>query len=360
MLPYLEEFFSNQSEVINWGIASANSSPNAGRLKEWIDQGYHGSMAYMANGLQARMRPQELHPWAKSIIVFAIPYARPLQIKKNPKQKISEESIPPAEDKAISYQVAAYVGVEDYHHRARIILQAAQKFLQEKTENPSLNFYGFVDTAPVFERDLASEAGLGWRGKNCCTLNRKDGSAFHLAGFFLDQELIPSQPLEEFCGGCTLCIDQCPTSAFIAPGKLDSNKCISYWTIEAKGLLPEKVAENFGSWIFGCDICQEVCPWNHKAHRSQGENKNPPVSLTLPSSGLEWLALLKKGGGFQSRFKKTPLSRAGRKSLLRNVANAAANQKDFSVLNALIEILKIEEDENLKKDLAQSIKRLGG
>ena len=324
-LKALTEFFSSQTQIITWGIASTQTPPHAHQLKAWIDRGHHASMEYMASRLSERMEPKNFQPWANSIVVFAFPYARPLY---DFRKKSSDKK----------YRVAAYAGTLDYHYSAKNILKAAEHFLKTKLNHSELEFYGFVDTAPVFERDLASEAGIGWRGKNCCTLNRSHGSGFHLAGFFLPQVLPTSQPVDDFCGGCTRCLDQCPTEAFIAPGKLDSNKCISYWTIEAKSLAPQKLRDQFGGWIFGCDICQEVCPWNQKSLQEKTEDE------IFPQDGIAWLSLLKKGAGFQSRFKSSPLTRAGRKALLRNVAQAAVNLKDKTVIQKLKEILPDEDD----------------
>lgn len=338
-LEALQKFFSNQPKILSWGIASTQPTPNATRLKAWVDHNYHAGMDYMSARLVERMEPTSFKAWAHSIVVFSFPYARPLADAKNNSSQAK-------------YRVAAYAGNGDYHHLARALLNEAEDFLKKFLSSPDLPFYGFVDTAPVFERDLATEAGLGWRGKNACTLNRTHGSAFHLAGFFLPHPLTTSPPIEDFCGGCTLCIDQCPTNAFIGPGQLDANKCISYWTIEAKSPPPPKLSEEFGGWIFGCDICQEVCPWNHKALKKNTQE-------IFPENGVEWLKVLRKGGGFQSRFKHSPLMRAGRKSMLRNVANAGANLNDHSILKPLQEILLEEEDPTVKSEIGNAISRLG-
>jgi epoxyqueuosine reductase len=250
--------------------------------------------------------------------------------------------------------MAAYAQGPDYHGVARRILAAAEAHLRADARTAGLRFYGFVDTAPVFERDLASEAGLGWRAKNCCTLNRQAGSAFHLAGFFLDVDLKPSVPVEDFCGGCTRCLEACPTGAFVAPGNLDANKCISYWTIEDKGALPEALSDRFGGWIFGCDICQEVCPWNRK--HLTAPDASPPERF--PATGPEWAALLRKGGGFQSRFKGSPLTRAGRRSLLRNLAAAARNLGDTSMADPLRALLPEEEDPAVRKEIEKTLTAL--
>jgi epoxyqueuosine reductase len=336
-LAVLRDFFAQEPRVLDWGVAPARPTPRSDLLRAWIAEGLHAGMGYMAARLAERAEPKAFHPWAESAVVFAIPYARPLD--------------PGAE----GYRVAAYARGRDYHSVAREIISAAEARLRAACGGP--RFYGFADTAPVFERDLAAEAGLGWRAKNCCTLSRSAGSAFHLAGFFLDLDLPASAPAEEFCGGCTRCLEACPTGAFLAPGKLDANKCISYWTIEAKGELPPSLSGRFGGWIFGCDICQEVCPWNRK-HLARGAAHGPGADL--PASGPEWAALLRKGGGFQSRFKRSPLTRAGRRALLRNLAAAARNLGDTSMREPLRLLLEEEEDPPVRGEIIRTLDVLAG
>lgn len=332
-LSALGAFFASEPRVLQWGVAPAQATPRSELLRAWIAEDRHAGMGYMAARLAERMDPKAFHAWARTAVVFAIPYARPLA-RPSP-----------------GYRVAAYAQGGDYHDTARGIFTAAEARLRAQPGLADIRFYGFVDTAPVFERDLASEAGLGWRAKNCCTLNRTAGSAFHLAGFFLDVELPPSAPVEDFCGGCTRCIDQCPTGAFVAPGRLDANKCISYWTIEDKGQLPEGVSDRFGGWIFGCDVCQEVCPWNHKHLREDG----PGGEGAFPASGPEWAALLRKGGGFRSRFRKSPLARAGRRSMVRNLAAAARNLQDTSMAGPLRALLPEEDDPVVRREIEKAL-----
>jgi epoxyqueuosine reductase len=337
-LAALRAFFAAESRVLDWGIAPARSTPRSDLLRTWVQEGLHAGMGYMAARLSERADPQAFHPWAESAVVFAIPYARPLS---------------PA---ATGYRVAAYAQGPDYHATARGILAAAEARLRADPATADVRFYGFADTAPVFERDLASEAGLGWRAKNCCTLNRHAGSAFHLAGFFLDASLPPSVPVEDFCGGCTRCLDACPTGAFVAPGRLDADKCISYWTIEAKGPLPGDLSDRFGGWIFGCDVCQEVCPWNRK--RLADPDARPAPGF--PASGPEWAALLRKGGGFRSRFKGSPLTRAGRRALMRNLAAAARNLGDTSMEGPLRDLLPEEDDPAVRKEIERALADFAG
>jgi epoxyqueuosine reductase len=347
----LREFFS-ASSVLDWGVAPARRNPNADNLRAWVDRGYHASMGYMAERLAERIDPLDFHPWARSAVVFAFPYRAPLGTSRGP------------------YRVAAYAHGGDYHDRARVLLRGAETALRAAPGLEAIRFYGFADTAPVFERDLASEAGLGWRGKNGCTLSRAHGSAFNLAGFLLDMDLPVSAPVQEFCGGCTRCLDLCPTGAFAGPGILDANKCISYWTIEARAPAPPVLAADFGGWIFGCDICQEVCPWNFKhkerpfAQDAAAVTAAPPMvspdfAEEFPSDAVSWLSLLKQGGGFRSRFRKTPLARAGRRGLLRNLAVAIGNLQDASARDALEQALAGETDEGLHQVLERTLGALG-
>jgi epoxyqueuosine reductase len=348
----LRSFFAKESRVLEWGIAPARPTPHADLLRTWVGEKRHADMEYMAARLAERLDPKTFHPWAESAIVFAFPYLHPLGTTSH------------------RYKVAAYAHGDDYHDRARAIHRAAEAHLRSDPALKDVRFYAFADTAPVFERDLASEAGLGWRGKNCCTLSRKLGSAFNLGGFFVDIPLPASAPVEEFCGGCTRCIDMCPTEAFMGPGRLDANKCISYWTIENKGEVPAELSDRFQGWMFGCDVCQEVCPWNHKhlaeghiAHDAQAVSAERPTAsdaaALFPASGPEWAALLKKNGGFRSRFRRTPLSRAGRRSLIRNLAIAIRNLNDTSAAEPLRAALADETDPIVRKEIERTLGALG-
>jgi epoxyqueuosine reductase len=296
----LGAFFAARPEVPHWGhVALEGELPNAANLASWVEQGLHANLGYMEANVEKRRDPRALAPWARTVVLFSIRQPAPFGADTG------------------DFKVAAYALGEDYHRVARRALAAVEKHLGDVT--PGLRFQGFCDTWPVFERDLAAEAGLGWRGKNACLIHKEHGSGFLLAGFFLDADLGEApEPARDFCGGCTACLDACPTDAFVAPGRLDANKCISYWTIEAKGAIPADLSAKFGDRLYGCDICQEVCPWNHKARKKAGtEGAQGPAGW--PRAADEWFGLLRKGGGFQSRFKEAPLPRAGRRSLLRNL-----------------------------------------
>lgn len=302
----LEAFFAGRPEVLHWGhVALDHDLPNAANLASWVDEGLHAGLAYMEANVEKRRDPRELAPWARSVVLFSIRQPAPFA---------------PGGANEGDFKVAAYALGEDYHHVARRALNDAEAVARAA----GARFQGFCDTWPVFERDLAAEAGLGWRGKNACLIHKEHGSGFLLAGFFLDAELGEAPaPARDFCGGCTACLEACPTDAFVAPGRLDANKCISYWTIEAKGAIPPDLSAKFGDRMYGCDICQEVCPWNRKPMQRARERAGGAEAIAAPGdwprSSDEWFGLLRKGGGFQSRFRHSPLPRAGRRSLLRNL-----------------------------------------
>jgi len=325
----LGDFFRAQPRVLEWGIVRLGSPlPNAEKLKDWVGQGMHAGLRYMEERLEERQSPTKLFPWAKTAVLFSLRQPVPFGTDTGP------------------FHIAAYALGEDYHHVARRILNDAEKHLEAcrmvaPSGYPTVRFAGFCDTWPVFERDLAAEAGLGWRGKNATLIHRQHGSGFLLAGFFLDVDLEQNKfPAQDFCGGCTACLDQCPTEALIEPGRLDASKCISYWTIEAKGEIPEAISVKTNGWIFGCDICQDVCPWNRKSKKALSTD----LPQNQPLTSRQWLNLLSRGGGFQSRFKNTPLLRAGRRALLRNVLIALRQESHADVGDLLAELTREETD----------------
>lgn len=310
----LDDAFAAEPRVLDWASLPLHApAPSADRLRAWVAGGLHGGLAYMEERLDERCDPRAFAPWARSAVLFLL---RP-------------PALPGADTGALS--VAGYALGNDYHRAAHRILDRIEARLAEAF--PGLRFDRFCDTAPVFERDLAAAAGLGWRGKNTMLLNRRHGSAFMIAGFFLDADPgAQREPVPDFCGGCTACLAACPTDAFVAPGTLDAGKCISMWTIEHKGDIPDGLASRFGDRIFGCDACQTACPWNHKPSRAAREAPaDDPVHAARedldgwPRDALAWLELLKRGGGFRSLMRRTPLNRAGRRSLIRNVLLALRN-----------------------------------
>jgi epoxyqueuosine reductase len=228
-------------------------------------------------------------------------------------------------------KVARYARGADYHDVLRGKLKKLLAWIQ--CEVPGTSGRGVVDTAPLLERDFARRAGLGWFGKNTMLIDKKLGSYFLLGALLLDLELEPDAPFAaSHCGTCTACLDACPTEAFVAPGVLDSRRCISYLTIELRGPIPSELREPMGDWVFGCDICQEVCPWNRKAPAGREPALQPRPDLEALDI-VEILNLSEED--FRRRFKGTALYRSKRRGLLRNAAIALGNLGDAAALPAL-------------------------
>jgi epoxyqueuosine reductase len=219
-------------------------------------------------------------------------------------------------------------------------LRKVEKRLLEFAGTPTVRTWCYVDTGPVIERVYAKYAGVGWIGKNTCIINQKQGSWLFLGVILTSLELTPDLPAPDRCGTCTRCIEACPTEALLEPYKLDSNKCISYLTIEKRGEIPEEIRGGMGRHIFGCDICQDVCPWNRKAPATRAEEFQPRQGLVNP--GLEWLAEMSVED-FQKAFRRSPIRRAKRTGLRRNAVVAMGNSGDQKFV-PLLEKLSEDED----------------
>jgi len=283
------------------GIAVAiRLDDDARRLENWLTKGFHGEMNYMENHFDMRVDPTILVPGAKSVITLLYNYF-PNQIQ-NPQ-------LP---------HVAKYAYGKDYH---TVIRDRLKTFLANlRASIGEIEGRGFVDSAPVLERAWAVNSGLGWVGKNGNLINKKKGSFFFIATIITDLELIPDLPLvQDYCGTCTKCIDACPTDAILPNKEIAANQCISYFTIELKqALLPKSIEGKSDNWIFGCDICQDVCPWNRFSHPHQEQAFSPTEGI-LSFTIEDWLKLDKTQ--FNSLFKDSPLKRAKWEGLQRNLAN---------------------------------------
>jgi epoxyqueuosine reductase len=227
--------------------------------------------------------------------------------------------------------IARYAQGLDYHDVLRQRLNLLLAWVQ--AEAPGSRGRGVVDTAPLLERDFARRAGLGWFGKNTMLIDKRHGSYFFLGALLLDLELAPDPPHEaSHCGTCTACLDACPTGAFVAPGMLDSRRCLSYLTIELKGAVPEEMRPAMTEWLFGCDVCQEVCPWNRKAPPGREPELAPRPDL-VAIDPLELMGMTEEE--FRQRFRGTALWRTKRRGLLRNAAFILGNRGDPAALSAL-------------------------
>lgn len=282
------------------GIAKAEFlEEEAPKLEQWLNQHYHGEMAYMANHFDKRLDPTKLVEGAKTVVSLIYNYY--------PSERLSESP----ED----YKLAKYAYGEDYHFVVKDKLKKLLAILQE--EIGDFGGRAFVDSAPVMERQWAQKSGLGWLGKNSLLLNRQMGSFFFLAELIIDLEVSPDPPmLKDYCGTCTKCIDACPTEAIVKPGVVNGSQCISYFTIELKEQIPQEVKGKFDNWIFGCDICQDVCPWNRfsKPHNEPLFEPHPDLK---DMAKKDWEEITAET--FNRVFKKSALKRTKLTGLLRNI-----------------------------------------
>jgi epoxyqueuosine reductase len=288
------------------GVCPAVSPAGVARLDEWISAGYAGQMSYLVDRREAYSHPSHLLNGARSIVMLAMNY----------------RTAEPAAPQRGAGRVSRYAwGDADYHDLIHDRLDALATAVRENV--PAAQVRGVIDTAPLLEREFAHLAGLGWIGKNTLLLNREQGSWFFLAALLTDVELAYDTAHEtDHCGTCSACLDACPTRAFPQPYVLDASRCISYLTIELRDTIPVELREGVGDWLFGCDVCQEVCPWNSRAPLS-GETAFAPRAENNPIDVISLFDL--DDGAFRDRFRRTPLWRAKRRGILRNAAIVLGN-----------------------------------
>ncbi|MFZ4769155.1 MAG: tRNA epoxyqueuosine(34) reductase QueG [Ferruginibacter sp.] len=281
------------------GIAKANFlSEDAKRLETWLQKGMHGNMEYMQNHFDLRVDPQKLVPGAKSVITLLINY------------------FPKIKQPATLPQISKYAYGKDYHD---VIRGKLNEFLHSiRSAIGDFNGRGFVDSAPVLERAWAQKSGLGWIGKNGNLINKKNGSFFFIATLITDLDLNADDGYaKDYCGSCTKCIDACPTEAILPEKVVNGSKCISYFTIELKEtLIPEKMKGKFDNWIFGCDVCQDVCPWNRFSTPHQTNSFEPKAAI-FEMSEREWNELSEEK--FKIIFSDSPIKRTKFSGIKRNL-----------------------------------------
>ncbi len=289
---------------------------------DWLSAGRYASMDYLANqqAVERRADPSLILPECRSILVLGTPYS-------NPKVE------PLNSDTTGRGRVAAYAWGDDYHVVLPTRMQELIVFLESLIGQPVANRW-YTDTGPVLERELAMCAGLGWIGKNTCLIVPGHGSYFFLSEIFLDVELVPDKPfLADQCGTCTRCLDACPTGCILSNRTLDARSCISYQTIENKAEIPKELRPMIADWVFGCDICQIVCPWNIQFAQLNGDTAfSPRPSVPSPFIADE---LQLTPHEFNKKFKNSPLKRTKRRGYLRNNAIAAGNSGNMNFLPAL-------------------------
>ncbi len=330
------------------GVAPVADSEELKRFPEWIAAGRAGEMRYLEGrndqGELKRASLSHVAPWARSVIVCAINY--------NTDQPYSTQ----VNDSTPGWISRYAWGREDYHDAVLRRLKQVEATLQNSAAdiNPALMTHSYVDTGPIVERVFAKYAGVGWIGKNTCVINQKKGSWLFLGVILTSLELPPDTPAADRCGTCTRCIEACPTDAILAPYQLDSNRCISYLTIEKRGSIPEELRSGMGRHVFGCDICQDVCPWNRKAPITAADEFSPRLGLVNPA--LEWLAEM-SAEQFREAFRGSPIRRTKRSGLRRNAVIALGNSGRRDVL-PLLEELTCDEDETVAESARWALVQL--
>ncbi len=355
------------------GIAPATTPPGVETLRDWLAKDLAGEMRYMHRHAGACEHPRAVLPEVRSVVMVAMnyktkkpsedysplsPLGRGVGSEGAGVQDLVHSPLTPAlspegrgsprtevrsqeTEEACRPQgrISCYAWGDDYHDLLRGRLNQLLNWVSEQV--PECHGRAVVDTAPLLERDFARLAGLGWFGKNTMLLNKRLGSYFFLGALLLDIELQPDAPFEtDHCGTCTACLDACPTQAFVGPGVLDARRCISYLTIELRGPIPTELREPMGDWLFGCDICQEVCPWNRKAPPAREPGFLPRQGAT----GLDLIDVLSLSpDGFRARFRGSTITRTKRRGLLRNAAIALGNHRDPRAVSALAKALEDEE-----------------
>ena len=328
------------------GVTKPDLPPGYPVYEGWLQAGHHGEMAYLATD-RARQRRADLHqvlPEVETILVLGIHHQNPQQAQ------------PPDDGKAYG-RMAAYAWGDDYHDVLPERLKALVKFIETEVGHEVPNRW-YTDTGPILERDLASMAGIGWIGKNSMLINPKAGSYFMLAEIFLGIDLEVDAPFEtDHCGSCTLCIEACPTECILPNRTLDARRCISYLTIELKDAIPVDLRPQIGDWVFGCDICQEVCPWNLRFAPDEGDEHfapRPELPIIELQSELELTP-----EEFNRKFKGSPVKRTKRRGYLRNIAVALGNSGDPAAIPALTEALHNDPEPLVRGHAAWALGQLG-
>ena len=295
------------------GITSLGPADTAGEFEDWVESGYAGEMDYLPRGAAKRRDSRLPVPGTTSAIVVGLDYG----------------------GRAPSGPIARYARGDDYHEVMLRKLGELHQWLESELGGP-IRGKSYVDTGPILERDLARRAGLGWFGKNTNLVNPRIGSFFFIGSLLVDLDLAPDTPFEaDRCGTCTRCLDACPTEAFVEPRMLDATRCISYLTIEAKGAIPEDLREQIGANLYGCDICQDVCPWNVRFSQDLKVPEFAPRDVLAGKDartlGGELLAMSQDE--FSAAFKNSPMKRAKLRGLKRNAAVVLANTGHAPIRN---------------------------
>jgi len=318
------------------GISPVKITPHEEFFAQWLRKGLGGEMGYLKRTEELRRDPTKLVPWAVSVVSVGLNYYAPM-----PR--------PTAQDGAKGW-ISRYAWGDDYHDVVKDRLESLLEKIGEIYPGV-VEGRAFVDSGPVLERDIAGVAGIGWIGKNTHLISPRRGSWFFLGELFLSIELVYDRPIRDRCGRCDLCLKACPTAAFVGPYILDARRCISYLTIELKGAIPRHLRPLMGNHIFGCDICQEVCPYNVKAGDTEERAFSPREGLYAPEL-IPLLSLSEEE--FRRRFRGSPILRAKQRGFLRNVAVALGNLKSLEAVPALIQALQ-DDDSLVRRHVAWAL-----
>jgi epoxyqueuosine reductase len=335
------------------GITTPDPPAHLSVFENWLRQGHQGEMEYLATqrGRQARSDPRLLLPECRSILALGVRYPAP------------EPVTAPVADLPPVGRVASYAWGADYHEVIPRRLQALVVFIEEQAGRPVPNRW-YTDTGPLLERELAQRSGLGWIGKNTCLINPCLGSYFLLAEVLLGIDLVPDPPfISDRCGACTRCLEACPTSCILPDRTIDARRCISYLTIELKSAIPLELRPQIGDWVFGCDVCQQVCPWNQRFASPPGDPEfEARPGIPRPDLTLD---LVLDQAGFSAKFKGSPVKRAKRGGYLRNAAVALGNQSPElaeypAAVAALVKALQEDPDPLVRAHAAWGLRKVGG
>jgi epoxyqueuosine reductase len=318
-------------------IGPAEPPEHGAQLEEWLDAGYAGTMRYLDRGRADRLDPARLLPGCRAVVAVAVSY------------NLEDGVTPPSSDWR---PVSRYARGRDYHDIMRPRLVELGDFIRAAA-GAGVTSRAAVDSSAVLERDLAARAGLGWIGKNTNLLTPSLGSYFFIGVVLTTAAPAFDQRQPDRCGTCTACLDACPTRAFVGPYVLDARRCISYLTIEHRGDIPGELCDGLGEWLFGCDVCQDVCPWNRKAEPAREPSLRPSGSF----GPLESLFELDQDA-FRARFRGTALARTKRAGLLRNAAIVLANRGERRAVGALSRALG-DEDAGVRRAAAWALEKLG-
>ena len=324
------------------GVSPVEASARGEALARWLRWGYQGEMAYLARTADHRMHPERYLPWARSVVSVGLNYNTPHE------RNVTQEGI--------RGRISRYAWGDDYHDVMQAMLGRLHAAVCAEAGG-EIQGRCFVDAGPVLDREVAARAGIGWYGKNTNLLSPGIGSFYFLGELFLDIVLDYERPVLDHCGQCRLCQDACPTNAFTGPYVLDARRCISYLTIELKGPISRELRPRMGAHVFGCDVCQDVCPYNTKCRPATQPAFQPRAGLQSP----ELIPLLGLSEGeFRARFHGSPILRAKRRGLLRNVCVALGNSRRVEAVPALTQTLGEDPDALVRGHAAWALGRIGG